>query len=133
MYACAKTSGCVSRRVLTLYTWLLIFRLPYRKNIIRGATTNGCTWLFLILYVNSDGKGATYKTSAPVYINVLDSPNDRPDVEKEAPDVIAGILSSWVSSIRPLLVSRTHCAYRQGQVEKCFEDIGEDDWYEDRG
>ena len=65
--------------------------LPYpRKNILRGALTDGHAWIFIILVLNSDGNGAKYRSSLPIYVG-------RPQVIKPWPDVVAAILSHWVS------------------------------------
>ena len=61
--------------------------------------TNGYEWLFVLLNVNPNGKGASYRISdrsysvAP-YETGLNTDMAIPDM---APDMIAGILVSWVS------------------------------------
>lgn len=74
-----------------------------KKNILRGALTDGHAWIFIILVLNSDGNGAKYRSSLPIYVG-------HPQVIKPWPDVVAAILSHW--------------------IENSFADIGSDDWFE---
>lgn len=80
-----------------------------KKTHMRGALTNGYEWRFLLLTVNSNGKGASYRISdrsysaAPVEAGVDMVIPDMP------PDLIAGILASW--------------------IEHSCEDLGQDEWF----
>ena len=100
-----------------------------RKNILRGTLTNGLEWIFLILYLKPDG-GALYQESQPVrIIQCADSLGmDIPDVYRPGPDLVAGILSHWVSVIQCLefVVTKVY------QVRNSFNDIEEDDWFKKR-
>ena len=63
---------------------------------MRGTLTNGYEWLFIVVSVNPDGRGASYMISnqsssaAPQNIG-----NDKV-VDADQVDMIAGILASWV-------------------------------------
>jgi hypothetical protein len=61
-----------------------------RKDILRGALTDGDSWIFLILMLNPDGHGAKYRQSHPINSGF-------PKIVKPMPDVLTGILSHWVS------------------------------------
>ncbi|KAJ7709640.1 hypothetical protein B0H17DRAFT_1324529 [Mycena rosella] len=63
-----------------------------RKPILRGALTNGNEWFFIILKVNPDGHGGSYKYSLPLSIVPL-----HPTKQPSGPDLIAGILADWAS------------------------------------
>ena len=63
-----------------------------RKDKIRGALTNGHEWVFIILYFDAHGKGASYKHSDIVRYRV--TVDGKP--EEPYPDAIAGVLSYWV-------------------------------------
>ncbi|KAG2343499.1 hypothetical protein BDR05DRAFT_300716 [Suillus weaverae] len=82
-----------------------------RKTHIRGTLTNSYEWLFLVLSVNPNGNGASYRISdrsysvAP-YETGVDMDKVIPD---KASDMITGILASW--------------------IEHSCEDLLEDDWY----
>ncbi|KAH9011507.1 hypothetical protein EDB85DRAFT_2228364, partial [Lactarius pseudohatsudake] len=75
---------------------------------LRGALTDGHSWIFVLIVLNSDGNGAKYRYSTPIEFQwgIGDMP---PQVEKPWPDVLAGILLHWVSN--------------------SFADIGSDDWF----
>ena len=67
------------------------------KDILRGALTNGREWIFLIVS-RKNGDGATYKESFVHTYDVLHTAkHSPPDIVKPKPDLIAGILSYWVS------------------------------------
>ncbi len=91
MYACAKLLKYVYRG--PLYSSLIFSR----KEFLRGALTDGHQWIFLILHLNSDGNGGTFKRSVTVHLSVSRLPGDLPEVAKPTADLIAGILSFWVS------------------------------------
>ncbi|KAF9642126.1 hypothetical protein BDM02DRAFT_3124827 [Thelephora ganbajun] len=78
-----------------------------KKNVIRGALTNGRDWIFLILYLNEDGGGGTYLQSRPIELQV--SSSYPYSVLPPEPDIIAGILAYW--------------------MERSFVDLDENDWF----
>jgi len=68
------------------------------KDILRGALTNGREWIFLIVLCKKDGDGATYKESFVHTYDILHTAkHSPPNIVKPKPDLIAGILSYWVS------------------------------------
>ena len=70
------------------------------KTHIRGALTNGYEWLFLMLNVNSNGKGAPYRISDRPYSAAPHEAGVKMDMDMVisdmASDMIAGMLASWV-------------------------------------
>ncbi|KAG1832252.1 hypothetical protein EV424DRAFT_1533952 [Suillus variegatus] len=91
MYACAKTLN---------------------RKFIRGAVTNGRDWTFLLLMLNDDWNGATYKRSEELSIDSAHlADDDRMDVVPRPQwlHIIAAILAHW--------------------IEHSFEDMGSDDWF----
>lgn len=97
LYACAKSLKWGPLLALVLSSNPL---LHPRKNILRGALTDGHAWIFIILVLNSDGNGAKYRSSLPIYVG-------HPHVIKPWPDVVAAILSHWVS-VDSVLCDRVH-------------------------
>ncbi|PPQ91549.1 hypothetical protein CVT25_008668 [Psilocybe cyanescens] len=80
-----------------------------KKTHIRGILTNGYEWLFLVLTVNQDGKGASYRVSDHPY-SAAPQENFGNEVIPDVPlDMISGILASW--------------------IEHSCEDLLEDDWF----
>ena len=67
-----------------------------RKTHIRGALTNGYEWLFLILNINSNGKGGSYRISDRSYSAAPQEAGINMVIPDMPPDMIAGILASWV-------------------------------------
>lgn len=63
---------------------------------MRGALTNGYEWRFLVLTVNSNGKGASYRISDRSYSAAPVEAVDDMVIPDIPPDLIAGILASWV-------------------------------------
>ncbi|KAH9002734.1 hypothetical protein EDB86DRAFT_3040806 [Lactarius hatsudake] len=76
---------------------------------LRGALTNGHSWIFVLIVLNSDGNGAKYRYSTPIGFQwgIGDMP---PQIEKPWPDVLAGILLYW--------------------IEYSFADIESNDWFQ---
>ena len=70
-----------------------------RKKVIRGALTNGHDWVFLLIKLNNDYDGASYKQSEAVQLITTKSGDGQPVVPGPWPDLIAAILSHWVSLI----------------------------------
>ncbi|KAF8901393.1 hypothetical protein CPB84DRAFT_1777743 [Gymnopilus junonius] len=81
MYACAKA---------------------LQKNIVRGALTDGRSWIFVIFKVNEAGGGTYYCTNR---IRVIDFFGH---ISKEQCDLIAGIIAHW--------------------IDKSHQDLDESDW-----
>lgn len=65
-----------------------------RKEIVRGALTNGYDWIFLIFYLDENGIGGTYGKSPTIKIQVSGTYPYR--VVSPGPDIVAGILAYWV-------------------------------------
>ncbi|TFY74734.1 hypothetical protein EWM64_g9278, partial [Hericium alpestre] len=67
-----------------------------KQNVLRGALTNGHEWIFLILNLNPDSEGGTFKRSLMMSLSISCDPS-RPQVNmgKFSADQIAGILSFW--------------------------------------
>lgn len=68
----------------------------HRKNVIRGALTAGENWLFIVLVMNPDGDGATYRWSEQITV-VSETPPGFKTVTSPWPDIITAILVDWVS------------------------------------
>ncbi|KAH8998828.1 hypothetical protein EDB86DRAFT_2802703, partial [Lactarius hatsudake] len=60
------------------------------KDVLRGALTNGLEWIFMVVARNPDGNGAKYNHSVPIM-------RGRPQIGDIWSDLVAGILSHWVS------------------------------------
>jgi hypothetical protein len=69
-----------------------------RKKVVRGALTNGHEWIFILIKLNDNYDGATYKQSSMLKLPTLGSLTSQLEVTRE-PDLIAGILAYWVSLI----------------------------------
>jgi len=74
------------------FQWLCYFR----KQILRGALTNGHEWIFLLLKLNNNHDGASYWQSNVVKFTP-GSTHDGQLILGDWPDLIAGILSHWVN------------------------------------
>ena len=81
---------------------------PFREKIVRGAVSNGSEWEFIILRLNSNGRGGGYKVSPRIAIDL------EPDYPNEAippgPDILAGILAHWVRHDLFLMWHTHRCA-----------------------
>ncbi|KAH9964646.1 hypothetical protein BC827DRAFT_948769 [Russula dissimulans] len=91
MFACAKLLG---------------------KDVIRGALTNGHEWIFIILQLpvalaEDNSHDASYKITQTIRLE------DKYRPPTDMPDIIAGILSDWISN--------------------AFMQLTDNDWVEDRG
>ena len=73
--------------------------LYLRKKILRGALTNGRDWIFLLIKFNDDYDGASYKQSVLIQLESARSLNGQVVISEPWPDLIAAILSHWVSWI----------------------------------
>ncbi|PPQ94305.1 hypothetical protein CVT25_004962 [Psilocybe cyanescens] len=80
-----------------------------KKTHIRGTLTNGYEWLFLVLTVNQDGEGASYRVSDRAYSAAPQENLGDEVIPDVPPDMISGILASW--------------------IERSCEDLLEDDWF----
>ena len=78
-----------------------------RKDIIRGALTDGQDWIFIILKMKPDGDGAVYAQSKELYLVVKVIP-DRKEVSRTMCSVIAGIITYWASDLDPFLCCRSY-------------------------
>ncbi|KAG6829097.1 hypothetical protein H0H92_005710 [Tricholoma furcatifolium] len=79
-----------------------------QRSTIRGALTDGYSWIFIILFFNKEGKGASWRRSLAIWYTMEDVHGAR--IPKDAePDVIAGILAHW--------------------VERCFDNVDDEDWF----
>jgi len=67
-----------------------------QKQIIRGALTDGRTWIFLLVKLNDNYDGAGYLQSQPVQYGTAPSFNDGVVVPSPWPGLIAAILSYWI-------------------------------------
>lgn len=66
------------------------------KRYIRGALTSGYEWLFLVLAVDPDGRRGSYRISPrPHSVAPQDTGGDL-IISDQMPDMIAGILATWV-------------------------------------
>jgi hypothetical protein len=63
---------------------------------IRGALTNGHDWMFLILTMNPDGPGTSYCMSEKLFVVEPTDVGNNQVTFPDIPDIIAGILTSWV-------------------------------------
>ncbi|KIJ98357.1 hypothetical protein K443DRAFT_123702 [Laccaria amethystina LaAM-08-1] len=86
LYAAAKKLKCGSNPHF----------LILRKSYIRGTLTNGYEWLFLVLSVNPNGKGASYRISYRSYSAAPQEAGVDMTIPEMSPDMIAGILASWI-------------------------------------
>jgi hypothetical protein len=71
--------------------------LYLRKKILRGALTNGRDWIFLLIKLNDDYDGASYRQSSTIQLTATASPSGQLAMTEPWPDLIAAILSHWVS------------------------------------
>ena len=69
--------------------------------------TDGQNWIFLILKMNANGDGAEYAQSGLIELMTVSPPDNR-YVTSAMCDVIAGILSYWVSTFYSPL---RHCPH----------------------
>lgn len=100
LVACAKHLGYVN----ILYLPPCRLRSVHRKSHIRGALTTGFKWHFVAVDLDTDGDGAKYWVSD--LIEWRWQPGSKERVIEETSDafdpaLIAGILSSWVSTLGP--------------------------------
>ncbi|KAF5346079.1 hypothetical protein D9756_010837 [Leucocoprinus leucothites] len=89
-----KLHDCLPHVLAQLYT----SAKKLKKTHTRGALTNGYEWLFVMLTVNSDSKGASYRISARSYSAAPQDAGGDVVVPNILPDMIAGILATWVST-----------------------------------
>ena len=68
-----------------------------RKKVLRGALTNGRDWIFLLVKLNDDYDGASFKQSTMVQLGTHWSVDGQVVIPALLPDLIAGILVYWVS------------------------------------
>ncbi|KAI0248035.1 hypothetical protein BJV78DRAFT_849657 [Lactifluus subvellereus] len=80
------------------------------KKVLRGALTNGRDWIFLLIKLNDDYDGASYKQSVVVEPGTTKNLDGQPVILEPWPDLIATSLSHW--------------------IENSSVDLGSDDWFE---
>jgi hypothetical protein len=68
-----------------------------RKKIVRGALTNGREWTFLLIKLNDDYDGGSYKQSSVIKLSTTQSLSGELAITEPWPDLIAAILLHWVS------------------------------------
>ena len=78
--------------------------------------------------MNANGDGAEYAVSERTRLMTVDPPNDE-EVSHTMCDVIAGILSYWVSTFYSPLLSLTLVTGMVTQIEHSNEDIEDNDWF----
>lgn len=93
MYACAKTL----RSVVCIVRLSLSHKI-LRKDVIRGALTDGQDWIFIILKMKPHGDGGVYAQSEELYLVVKLIPN-RKEISRTMCSVIAGIIAHWASDL----------------------------------
>jgi len=92
---CTRAESFSSKHILPALGFT--FQIYLRKKVLRGALTNGRDWIFLLLNLNDDYDGAFYKQSDMVQLRTMKSLDGRLVVPGPWPDLIAAILSHWVS------------------------------------
>ena len=80
--------------------------LYLRTKVLRSALTNGHEWIFLLIKFNENYDGASYKQSTVVQFGTMQSPDGQMMIPGPWPDLIAAILSHWVSL---MLICRLNC------------------------
>jgi hypothetical protein len=68
-----------------------------RKKVLCGALTNGHDWIFLLVKLDNNYDGASYKQFCVVWLRTIESLNGQVVILKLWPNLIAGILVYWVS------------------------------------
>ncbi|KAF8067907.1 hypothetical protein FPV67DRAFT_1416207 [Lyophyllum atratum] len=81
-----------------------------RTKVLRGALTDGHSWVFLLMKFNENFDGAVYQETKTVRFTTTELSDGKIVINKPWPDVIAAILSHW--------------------IENSFADLGSDDWFE---
>lgn len=81
------------------------------KYHIRGAPTTGFKWHFIIVDPDADGDGAKYWVSELIEWKIKRSSTSRErpvegTSDESDPALVAGILSSWVSMLDPVVFSK---------------------------
>jgi len=93
----AKDQGVkLDDHVPQVLTQLYASATKLKKTHIRGTLTNGYEWLFLVLNVNSNGKGTSYRISDRSYSAAPQETGVNMVIPDMPPDMIAGILASWL-------------------------------------
>src|SRR6266550_9061513 len=99
----------------------------HSKQVVRGALTNGREWIFLLVKLNDDRNGASFMQSDIIHLNTQQEKLSGPQVMiRPFPDLIAGILSHWVSLTQSAywIVVRVEC-----QMQNSFVELASDDWF----
>jgi len=74
--------------------WRSISDNPHRKDVIRGALTDGRSWIFII--VEAKESGAIFYQTVPIHL-VHHSDVATTSLSKNQCDLVAGIIAHWVS------------------------------------
>ncbi|KAG1800027.1 hypothetical protein EV424DRAFT_1438853 [Suillus variegatus] len=82
----------------------------FEQKVIRGALVNGSDWIFILMTLNDNYDGASYKQSVALSMDPYHTPNHQLVNPELWPDLIAAILAHW--------------------IENSFADLGSDDWFE---
>ncbi|KAG1789466.1 uncharacterized protein HD556DRAFT_1311416 [Suillus plorans] len=80
------------------------------QKVIRGALVNGSDWIFILMTLNDNYDGASYKQSVALSMDPYHTPDDQLVNPELWSDLIAAILAHW--------------------IENSFADLGSDDWFE---
>ncbi|KAG6825690.1 hypothetical protein H0H92_002831 [Tricholoma furcatifolium] len=89
-----KEDNYIPRVLTAMYTSAKSLKTSLaRKKVIRGAMTDGYTWMFVILYLreDGDGDGGSFWRSSIYEIETSGT-----HVRGHGPDIITGILAYWV-------------------------------------
>ena len=106
----------------------------YRKFHIRGALTTGIKWHFIVVDLNADGDGAEYWVSEVIEWKTKRSLTSRERLvegtsDESDPALIAGILSSWVSMLDPLVSLKKEADVHCFQIPESFVEFNGDKWF----
>lgn len=91
-------AGHAVRDLALTLIYLYSSHIWHRKNVLRGALTNGYAWIFIVLSLPQDGSaGASYKFSHPVHVDISRPMPGPAEYMGPGANMVAGILSYWVS------------------------------------
>lgn len=85
-----------SSELFVCSSWYLLHKI-IRKDVIRGALTDGQEWIFIILKMKPDGNGGTYAQSEELYI--MARTFNRKEINRVTCSVISGIIAYWASDL----------------------------------
>lgn len=105
------------------------------KSHIRGALTTGSKWHFIVVDIDDDGDGAKYWVSEMIEWKAKLGPSTGRLVtatsDESDPALIAGILSSWVSTqdSKSSVIWVDKAIGRCSQIQQSFERFEGDQWF----